>query len=41
MPINVKKKQIVTPGEVLAEGDYTIGYNTRERAKIFLRRKLV
>ncbi len=33
MPINVKKKQIVTPGEVLAEGDYAIGYNTQRKGK--------
>ena len=33
MPINIEKKQIVIPGEVLAEGDYTIGYNTQIREK--------
>jgi exosome complex RNA-binding protein Rrp4 len=36
MPIFFEKKQLVTPGEMLAEGDYLPGENTYvEEGKIY------
>ena len=39
MPIFYEKKQIVTPGDLVAEGEYTAGYNTyKENDKIYATR---
>jgi len=36
MPILIQNRKMVTPGEVIAEGEYTIGQNTyRDEKKIF------
>lgn len=39
MPLLVEEKQLVTPGETIAEGDYSAGYNTyQEEEKIYASR---
>lgn len=39
MPISCEKRQLVTPGDLLAEGDYTAGENTyKEGVKIYATR---